>query len=542
VELSCDVLIVGAGCGGVAGAIAAARLGRTVVLTEPTSWVGGQLTTQAVPPDEHPWVEDTGITRSYRLMRQAVRDRYRAEPQLTQRARRDPWLNPGNAWVSRLSADPAIIHEVLRELLRPWVVTQQLRVLTNHRPIAADVSADRIRAVEFKNLSTSEAAVVNSRYVLDASEQGELLPLTGCEHVVGAESAADTGELHALAGPADPDDQQAITWCAALELCPGEDHTIDKPGAYSFWRNYRAPHWPGPQLGWTTLQPETGEPMPRPLFHASDRQDLWTFRRIRFGLHYEPPRSDITIVNWPQVDYWVVPVIGASDEERTAALTGAQELTLSFMYWLQTAAERPDGGAGYPELRPYQELFGSVDGLAAQPYVRESRRVCAVTTVLEQHVGVAARPGATTAEPFHDTAGVGSYRIDLHPSTSGRGYLDIATYPFQIPLGALIPRRIENLLAAGKCLGVTHITNGCYRLHPVEWNVGESAGALASFSLERSIPPVGVRNRAQLLEQFQAVLARLGVQLHWPEAIRRQAPMSIVHELRTAPGDVTDTR
>jgi glycine/D-amino acid oxidase-like deaminating enzyme len=95
VELSCDVLIVGAGCGGVAGAIAAARLGRTVVLTEPTSWVGGQLTTQAVPPDEHPWVEDTGITRSYRLMRQAVRDRYRAEPQLTQRARRDPWLNPG---------------------------------------------------------------------------------------------------------------------------------------------------------------------------------------------------------------------------------------------------------------------------------------------------------------------------------------------------------------------------------------------------------------------------------------------------------------
>ena len=39
------------------------------------------------------------------------------------------------------------------------------------------------------------------------------------------------------------------------------------------------------------------------------------------------------------------------------------------------------------------------------------------------------------------------------------------------PLGAA-----ENLLPACKNLGVTHITNGCYRLHPVEWNIGEAAG------------------------------------------------------------------
>ena len=58
--------------------------------------------------------------------------------------------------------------------------------------------------------------------------------LTGCESVVGAESAAITGEPHALDGPADPLDQQAITWCAALEWRQGEDHTIDRPEAYSF--------------------------------------------------------------------------------------------------------------------------------------------------------------------------------------------------------------------------------------------------------------------------------------------------------------------
>jgi heterodisulfide reductase subunit A-like polyferredoxin len=56
-ELSCDVLVVGGGCGGVAAALAVSDLGREVVLTEAGSRVGGQLTSQAVPPDEHPWAE-----------------------------------------------------------------------------------------------------------------------------------------------------------------------------------------------------------------------------------------------------------------------------------------------------------------------------------------------------------------------------------------------------------------------------------------------------------------------------------------------------
>ena len=85
---------------------------------------------------------------------------------------------------------------------------------------------------------------------------------------------------------------------------------------------------------------------------------------------------------------------------------------------------------------------------------------------------------------FADSVGVGSYRIDLHPSTGGMNYIDISSLPFQIPLGALIPRRIENLLPACKNLGTTHITNGCYRLHPVEWAIGEAAGASSRSALK----------------------------------------------------------
>jgi hypothetical protein len=121
-----------------------------------------------------------------------------------------------------------------------------------------------------------------------------------------------------------------------------------------------------------------------------------------------------------------------------------------------------------------------------------------------------------TAEAFADSVGVGSYRIDLHPSSGGDNYIDVSSLPFQIPLGALLPQRVENLLAGAKNLGVTHMTNGCYRLHPVEWNTGESAGALAAHCVSRKLAPRQVRNTPKLLGEFQQRLAAQGVETEWP--------------------------
>ncbi|MCB0161090.1 MAG: FAD-dependent oxidoreductase, partial [Caldilineaceae bacterium] len=121
------------------------------------------------------------------------------------------------------------------------------------------------------------------------------------------------------------------------------------------------------------------------------------------------------------------------------------------------------------------------------------------------------------AAEFHDTVGTGSYRIDLHPSTKPRTYVDVSSLPFQIPLGALIPVRMENMLPACKNLGVTHITNGCYRLHPVEWNIGEAAGALAAWCLNHDLTPRQVRNDEERLADFQRMLRNdLGFVLEWP--------------------------
>jgi hypothetical protein len=173
-------------------------------------------------------------------------------------------------------------------------------------------------------------------------------------------------------------------------------------------------------------------------------------------------------------------------------------------------------------LRP--DVVGTEDGLAKYPYIRESRRIRAEFTILEQHVSTEFRMKETGAKredakavEFKDSVGIGSYRIDLHPSTGGDNYIDISSLPYQIPLGALLPQRIENLLPACKNLGVTHITNGCYRLHPVEWNIGEAAGALAAFCVAKKRMPREVRKQGELFKSFQALLTDQGVPLAWPK-------------------------
>ena len=97
----------------------------------------------------------------------------------------------------------------------------------------------------------------------------------------------------------------------------------------------------------------------------------------------------------------------------------------------------------------------------------------------------------------------------------------MANYPFQIPLGALIPQRVENLLPGNKNIGSTHITNGCYRLHPVEWIIGEAAGALAAHCLDTGQSPRAVRNDPARLADFQHLLTTaLDVRLAWSDQVR----------------------
>ncbi len=405
-ETRCDVLIVGGGTGGCAAAMAASSLGLRVMMTEETEWIGGQLTAQAVPPDEHPWIESFGCTARYRQYRNAVRQFYREHYPLTLQARNHPRLNPGNGWVSRLCHEPRVGLAVLNAMLHYPRTAGWLEVRLHRKPISAEVEGDRVLAVTVRNLRTGEEEVIQARYVLDATELGDLLPMTGTEYVVGAESQRETEEPHAVKGDAQPENVQGITWCFAMAYDPDGDHTIEKPAQYDRWREYRPVFWPDKLLGWYTAHPITLEKTRWVLFpHESSNpyRSLFTYRRIVCRDHYPPEFAphEVTIVNWPQNDYFVGTIIDQPEEVVRQRLEEARQLSLSLLYWLQTEAPRPDGGIGYPGLYLRPDITGTDDGLAMYPYIREARRIRAVFTVTEHHVASDLNPGADRAQLFH---------------------------------------------------------------------------------------------------------------------------------------------
>lgn len=532
-ELSADVVIVGAGVGGVACALAAARNGLKVILTEEYDWIGGQLTAQAVPPDEHPWIEDRGSTKTYRAFRTRVRDYYRRNYALTEAAAKDPRLNPGRGSVSKLCHEPRVALAVLLEMLAPHITAGRVRLLQPFRAVRADTDGDTVTAV-LGRFPGSPLVALTAPYFVDATETGDLLPLAKVEHVTGSESNRDTQEPHAP-DQARPDNHQAFTICFAMDHEPDRDNTIEKPNGYQRWRDYEpkmSPAWAGNLLAWEMSDPVTLKPRAvgfDPTGPVAKGLNLWTYRRIVAKDCFTDGTRDVCLVNWPQNDYWLGNLYDTADPGRH--LAAAEELSRCLLYWMQTEAPHPGGKKqGWKGLRLRGDVCGteSSHGLAMAPYIRESRRIKALFTVTENHVGVDARakllgkkPGEFTAELFKDSVGTGSYRIDLHPSSGGDNYIDVSSLPFQIPLGALIPERVENLLPACKNIGTTHITNGCYRLHPVEWSAGEAVGELVAFCAAKKRAPRQVHKDAKLLADFQAQLAKAGSDLDWPDNIAK---------------------
>ncbi len=514
-EIQCDVLIVGGGTGGTAAALAATSMGFSVILTEETDWIGGQLTAQAVPPDEHPWIESFGCTSRYRVYRDTVRRRFQQERDLSElQNARD--LNPGGGWVSKLCHHPALGHAVLSEMvqgpvesgrLEIWLhtVAQGTLLLSSTVPVTTgahrpETTGDRVEAIPLLNLATGEETLVRAKYFLDATELGDLLPLTGTEFVQGAESGDETGEPNAPSGPPRPENQQGFTWCMAVGYDAHGDHTIEKPAQYDRWAAYAPMGWRGRLFQYGDLTPATN--VEREMLLFSDDWRCWfKYRQIEKG------DRPVTIVNWPQNDYFVAPLTDATAAEVAQRLEESRQLSLSWLYWMQT-----EGGA--PGLFP-SPLAGTPSGLAKTPYIRESRRIRAKRTIREQDV--TPQPGLDRAPHMADSVGVGAYRIDLHFSTGGDRYIDVSSLPFQISLGALVPQRIHNLLPACKNVGTTHITNGCYRLHPVEWNLGEAAGLLAAFCLRTGDKPAAVWESPQKTLEFQKLLEYQGVETEWPK-------------------------
>ncbi|QNI35751.1 FAD-dependent oxidoreductase [Edaphobacter albus] len=524
---SADIVILGGGTGGCAAALAILENGFSVIMTEEFEWIGGQFTSQAVPPDEHGWIESFGCTARYRQFREQIRNVYRQYYPLLPQYRDEPRLNPGNGWVSPLCHEPRVALSVLQRMLQPYLSSGRLLLLTRCELLSIRKDDDDHVHSAIVRTVRGEATELRGKYFLDATENGDALPLAEMEYVSGSESRAMTNEPSASESYR-PGNVQSISVCFVLDETDDKNNIAAPPEGYEYWRNYEpklTPPWPGKLLSWNGLNPRTMQTMHYNFNPHREKpglfSGLWAFRRIidraQFMEGIFP--SDLCLVNWPMIDYMEADILSCSQEERHRHIEAARQLSLSMVYWLQTEAPRPDGGKGWPGLRLRGDITGTPHGLAMAPYIRESRRIVAKQTIVEQDVSAQCRPNDMLAERYEDSIGLGYYRIDLHPSTGGDNYIDVPSQPFRIPLGALVPMRMQNLLPAAKNIGTTHITNGCYRLHPVEWNIGEAAGLLVIYCLRNNTTPEKVHASRDLFRKFQISIIEQGIETAWPEGL-----------------------
>lgn len=120
---------------------------------------------------------------------------------------------------------------------------------------------------------------------------------------------------------------------------------------------------------------------------------------------------------------------------------------------------------------------------------------------------------------FEDSIGYGSFFIDIHNCT-GPGMDEETRYPhkgfkYQIPYRALVPKTIDNLLVAGRCISCDHDALGSLRVMPQCFIEGDAAGIGAAMAIDHGISPreVSITELQKKLREFQAIITRKDIEI-----------------------------
>ncbi len=526
-EPTCDVLILGGGTGGVAAAEAVARRGLSVIIVEPTASLGGQFTAQLVPaPDENSYIErENGpSTAAYRQLRSRVRELAATLPN----AKPTAAANIGQGWVSRVCAPPELWAQAINERIAARSGNRGIkRVYIRHQVRAIETLANGlVNYADVVDLDTGRVTRIGARYMIDATEDGAALALAGCPTSIGQEARAEYNEPHAPDG-ARPEWVQSFTYCflTRWQNEPEGRVMVARPDEYDYFKS----------VGEYTLDyvySERGTVTYRMLTKAAGAGGpFWTYRRLLAAGSFTggaSPEGDVALMNWRGNDFHEESYLGKPLAEQARILERGKQFAQGFCWWLQNECPRDDGsGVGYPEI---QLVIGGAestgagiggDGFGVAPYVRESRRLRAVTTLTENDmVAPPGNPAAKWGTEFADSVGCALYAVDVHPA-KGEPHLLLPAVPYHLPLGAFLTTSgPANILPGAKNFGASRLALASARMHPTEWMAGEIAGMLAAFCIRRDLDvPNAARDSPDLFAAFRAELRQEGITFSWRDII-----------------------
>lgn len=452
-----DVLVVGGGASGTAAGIQSARMGVSTMILEETPWLGGMLTSAGVS-----CVDGNNRLRSgiFGEFADSLVSRYGSNEALQ------------SGWVSNINFDPHIGQEILSNMADACGALLDVR----RESVVADVRGEAGNwTVTF--VDSRGRKKVNADILIDATELGDIAKACGVDYRIGMEASSQTGE--SIAPEHSNDVIQDLTFVAFLkDYGPDADMTIDKPEGYDPMVFANAARNP--------LSDETAE----------TGQTIWSPQMM---ITYGKTPQGRYMINWPIYgnDYYVN-IIEMSRDEREKALEKAKNFTLCFIYFIQTQL-------GMKNLGLADDVFPTEDRLPFIPYHRESRRIVGEAFFT---LDAAADPYGY-AKPYYRTGiAVGDYPVDHHHfrHPRWRELPDLEFYPvpsFNVPMGTIIPKNIDDLIVAEKSISVSNLMNGSTRLQPVVMQLGQASGALAALAVleGKSVKKIGVRQlQEELLE------------------------------------------
>ncbi|MBW4647192.1 MAG: FAD-dependent oxidoreductase [Kastovskya adunca ATA6-11-RM4] len=534
-QLSYPILVVGSSTASYTATLGALRTDPQVVvcLVIPQQVLGGQFTAQALPASDDgdqlksPNGEAYSISKTHRSFRNLQRSLQAVSGQVVK--------NPGGGWVSPLCTTPVTSARALNEAIAPYITQKRLIIIPFAEPMQVITTTSgqrrRVTGVVFRDTQNGANFTVSGQVVIEATDLGDLLELGNIESRVGQEARSETGEP-LLPEVALPRCQQSITYCVLLErTAPGRGVSIGKPIGYGEQPWLLPTDFTG--KFWTRKSNLVWEA--RDFFHS---YGIFSYRRLQRVSLRESNVSvgDVTVLNWSTSprgpsgkegsfyignDYRNGIIVGVSREERQATLKRARDRSRAYAHFLQVSEGK--------DLKPRGDLTWTSDGIALEPYIREARRGVALSTIRHQDVAKAFFPGQARARTFDDSVGIGQYHyLDIHGNDEpGQVSLPgdyVLALPFSISMGALVPINTDGLILSSKSLGTTHITNGAYRMHPVEWAIGEAGGALAAMAIRENVEARDIVLNEPRKRKLQGLLARNGVPLIWFDDITHDDP------------------
>ena len=455
-----DILIIGGGAGGTAAGIQAARMGAKVQIIESTPWLGGMLTSAGVSAIDGNHGMPSGIWGEFR---QKLRDHYGGAKALA------------TGWVSHTLFEPLIGNKILREMAS--IPNLDIAFNASYTDIKKNGEGWLVTYRQKGKIYTSKANIL-----IDATEIGELLPLVGADFRLGMDSKTDTGEKEA---PDTPNNiVQDLTYVLILEDVSKDIRNYGnrkKKGLVKKPRNY------DPKAYACACERENGEM-------------LGGISNCRQMLNYGKLPNNKYMINWPNCGndfYMDWPQL--SMEQRKEKLKEAKAFTQGFVYYIQNEL-------GFENLRVSEE-FPTKDLFPMIPYDREARRVKGKVFLTVDHL-----EQPYDFNVYRTGIAVGDYPIDHHhdknPDAPEIDFIDIRVPSYNVPLGSLVPKSIENFIVAEKNISVSNIVNGATRLQPVVLGIGQAAGALAGISIKEGKKPseVSIRTVQKALVKSQAYL------------------------------------